>query len=328
VKVLLTGGAGFIGANLAHYWSSKYPADELVVLDALTYAGHRESIRDLETSPHFRFVHGDLRDREIVRAALSGVELVLHLAAESHNDRAIKEPMIFLETNVLGTGVLLEECRRQSISRFHHISTDEVFGTLPLGSPERFTEESVYRPRGPYPASKASADHLVRAWGETYGIPYSITNSGNNFGPYQFPEKLIPLSIVRLLRNQPIELYGDGQHVRDWIYVTDHCEAIDLVAHKGSLGATYLVSAENELSNRAVAERLLRLMGRDERSVRYIGDRPGHDRRYALDPHRLREDLGWRPRLDFDTALRTTVDWYRNHQAWWEPLVVAPGAAK
>jgi dTDP-glucose 4,6-dehydratase len=321
MKVLLTGGAGFIGANLAHYWTAHYPDDELVVYDALTYAGHRESIRDLEGLRGFRFVHGSITDRAATGAALENVDLVLHLAAESHNDRAIRDPLLFVRTNVLGTGVLLEECRRRDIARFHHVSTDEVFGMLPLDRPDRFTEDSPYRPRSPYPASKAAADHLVRAWGQTYGIRYTLSNSGNNLGPYQFPEKLIPLSIVRLLQGQTIQLYGDGRHVRDWIFVEDHCEAIDLIAHRGALGATYLVSAENELSNRAVAERLLRLFDRDERSIELVADRPGHDRRYALDPRRLREELGWRPLHDFDTALRQTVDWYRTHTSWWEPLL-------
>jgi dTDP-glucose 4,6-dehydratase len=328
VKVLLTGGAGFIGANLAHYWTSRHPDDELVVFDALTYAGNRESIRSLESRPGFRFVKGNIRDRSAIRDALAGVELVLHLAAESHNDRAIREPLLFLQTNVMGTGVLLEECRRQDTARFHHVSTDEVFGMLPLDTPERFTEDSPYRPRGPYPASKASGDHLVRAWGETYGIRFTISNSGNNLGPYQFPEKLIPLSIVRLLQGRTVQLYGDGRHVRDWIYVEDHCEAIDLIARGGTLGATYLVSAENEHSNRDVAERLVRLFGRDEHSIELIADRPGHDRRYALDPRRLHEELGWRPQHTFDAALQMTVDWYRTHASWWEPLLTTPGKAK
>lgn len=325
MKVLLTGGAGFIGANLAHYWTSQHPDDELVVFDALTYAGRRESILELEGRPGFQFVHGDIADRTTMRAALDDVDLVLHLAAESHNDRAIQDPMLFLRTNIFGTAALLEECRRRDIARFHHVSTDEVFGMLPLDQPDRFTEDSPYRPRGPYPASKAAADHLVRAWGETYGVRYTISNSGNNVGPYQFPEKLIPLSIVRLLRGQVIQLYGDGLHVRDWIYVVDHCEAIDAIAHRGINAATYLVSAENELSNLAVARRLLHLFNRGESDIEFIADRPGHDRRYALDPRRLREELGWRPRHAFDAALRSTVDWYRTHASWWEPLLGPQG---
>lgn len=325
MKVLVTGGAGFVGSNLAHYWIKNHPDDDIVIFDALTYAGRHESIEDLEGRPRFRFVQGDIRDSLAVRTALMDVDLVLHLAAESHNDRAIQDPMLFLQTNVIGTGTILEECRRQDIPRLHHVSTDEVFGTLALDQPERFTEDSPYRPRGPYPASKAAADHLIRAWGETYGLRYTISNCGNNFGPFQFPEKLIPLSIIRLLQNRPIQLYGDGQHIRDWIYVIDHCEAIDLIARKGTLGATYLVSAENELSNLAVARRLLKLFGKDEHSIKMIADRPGHDRRYALDPHRLREQLNWRPHYDFDMALNATVEWYRSHTAWWEPLVSAGG---
>ena len=326
MKVLLTGGAGFIGANLTHYWTSHYPEDELVILDALTYAGHRESIRELEGRPRYRFVQGDIGDREKVRALLDGTDLVLHLAAESHNDRAIRDPMRFLQTNVMGTAALLEECRRRDIPRFHHVSTDEVFGMLPLNTPDRFTEDSPYRPRGPYSASKAAGDHLVRAWGETYGLHYTISNCGNNLGPFQFPEKLIPLSIIRLLRGQKIQLYGDGRHVRDWIYVADHCEAVDQIAHRGTPSTTYLVSAENEVSNRDVALRLIRLFGRDEGWIEYVADRPGHDRRYALDPRRLRKDLGWHPKYGFDDALRATVEWYRAHQDWWEPLLHTPGA--
>ena len=328
MKVLLTGGAGFIGANLAHYWVTHYPDDELVVFDALTYAGHRESIAELDHHPKFRFIRGNIGDRAAVGAALEGVDLILHLAAESHNDRAIQHPLRFLETNVLGTGVLLEEARRRDIGRFHHVSTDEVFGMLSLDSPDRFNEESPYRPRGPYPASKAGADHLVRAWGETYGLRFTISNCGNNLGPYQFPEKLIPHSIVRLLQGQRLQLYGDGRHVRDWIFVQDHCEAIDLISHRGTVGSTYVVSAESELSNRDVAGRLVRLFGQDDHAIEFIADRPGHDRRYALDPRRLREELGWRPRQDFDTALRLTVDWYRSHTSWWQPLVDAGQAGE
>lgn len=319
--MLLTGGAGFIGSNLARYWVGEYPGDELVVLDALTYAGNRESIRDLEARANFRFIRADIRNRSAVRAALEGVDLVLHLAAESHNDRAIRDPMLFLETNVIGTASLLEECRIRDIARFHHVSTDEVFGTLPLDTPARFEEDSPYRPRSPYPASKAAADHLVRAWGETFGLRYTISNSGNNFGPFQFPEKLVPLSIIRLIRGRPIQLYGDGKHVRDWIYVIDHCRAIDRIAHGGRPGATYLVSAENQVSNREVGLQLLKIFGRDEAAIQCVNDRPGHDRRYALDPGRLKQELGWQPKFDFDTALRTTVDWYKTHSDWWLPLL-------
>ncbi len=323
MRVLVTGGAGFIGANLIRYWRQQHPTDELVVFDLLTYAGRRESLAELESDPQFRFIHGDITKLDDVRPAVKGIDLVLHLAAESHNDRAIKGPMRFVETNVLGTATMLEACRQANVKRFHHVSTDEVYGSLELSDLRRFTEDSPYRPRGPYSASKAGSDHLVRAWFETYGMPVTISNCGNNFGPFQFPEKLISLSITRLLRELPVQLYGDGHHVRDWIYVEDHCAAIDLIASKGELGSTYLVSAENERSNRQIAERLLRLCGRGPNEIEFIAERKGHDRRYALDPGRLKSELGWRPRNDFDEALHSTVDWYRAHESWWSPLLQA-----
>jgi dTDP-glucose 4,6-dehydratase len=321
VRVLVTGGAGFIGANLIRYWRQQHPADELVVFDLLTYAGRRESLAELESERGFRFIQGDVTKIEEVRRALEGVELVIHLAAESHNDRAIEDPTRFVQTNVLGTAVLLEACRHSGVKRFHHVSTDEVYGSLELSDPRRFTEDSPYRPRGPYSASKAGSDHLVRAWFETYGMPATISNCGNNFGPFQFPEKLIALSITRLLRGLPIQLYGDGRHVRDWIFVEDHCAAIDLIALRGEGGLTYLVSAENELSNLEIAARLLHLCGRGPQDLEFIADRKGHDRRYALDPRRLKSQLGWRSQHDFDSALRQTVEWYRTHESWWAPLV-------
>jgi dTDP-glucose 4,6-dehydratase len=255
-----------------------------------------------------------------VGAAVAGADLVVHLAAETHNDRAIVDPLRFVRTNVVGTGVLLEECRRADVARFHHVSTDEVFGSLPLDSASRFTESTPYGPRGPYSASKAGSDHLVRAWTETYGMKTTLSNCGNNFGPYQFPEKLIPLSIVRLMRGQKVPLYGDGRHVRDWIYVADHCEAVDLIAHRGRPGETYLVSAETEVSNRVLVEKLAVLFGRGPEAIEQVPDRPGHDRRYALDSSKLRNELGWAPRHTFGEALAATVAWYRANASWWEPL--------
>ena len=332
MKVVLTGGAGFIGSNLAHHWRKTHPADEVVVFDLLTYAGRRESISDLEEGG-LRFVRGDIADLAGVAPVVEGADLVVHLAAETHNDRAIADPTPFLRTNVVGTGVLLEACRRADVGRFHHVSTDEVFGSLALGTPERFTENSPYRPRGPYSASKAGSDHLVRAWAETYGMPVTISNCGNNFGPFQFPEKLIPRAIVRLTRGQRVPLFGDGQHVRDWIFVTDHCEALDQIVHHGRPGSTYLVSGENELSNRAIVDHLLTLFGRGPDAIERVADRPGHDRRYALDPGRLKSELGWSPRHAFSDALAETVEWYRSHPAWWEPISEAaessaPAAAR
>jgi dTDP-glucose 4,6-dehydratase len=326
VRVVITGGAGFIGSNLARRWVLGHPEDEVVVFDLLTYAGRRESLADLEGRPNFRFVRGDVASEEDVASVLHGTDLLLHLAAESHNDRAIADPGPFLRSNVMGTFTLLEAVRRLSVPRAHFVSTDEVFGALPLEDPRRFDESSPYRPRGPYSASKAAGDHLVRAWHTTYGLPVTLSNCSNNFGPYQFPEKFIPLSIVRLLRGGKVPLYGDGRYVRDWIYVEDHCRALELVARRGRMGRTYLISAENELANVDVAKKLLALFGKDERSLEHVPDRPGHDRRYALVPSPLREELGWAPEHDFDTALRHTVEWYRTHTGWWEPIL--PPAAR
>ncbi len=321
MKVVLTGGAGFIGSNLAHHWAARHPEDTVLVVDALTYAGRRESLADLNHRPGFSFLKGDITDPHVWDEALPGTDLVLHLAAETHNDRAIADPLVFVRTNVLGTAQLLEGCRRHDVPRLHHVSTDEVFGSLALDSPDRFDENSPYRPRGPYSASKASADHLVRAWSETYGLAYTLSNCGNNFGPFQHPEKFIPLAITRALRGGRIPLYGDGKNVRDWIYVIDHCEAVDLIAHRGQVGSTYLVSAENELSNLEVLRRLLALLGTDWKIVEHVTDRPGHDRRYALDPGRLKAELGWQPRFTFDEGLEATVEWYRAHETWWSPLL-------
>ncbi len=325
MKVALTGGAGFIGSNLAHYWRRVHPDDELVVVDALTYAGHRESIRDLETSRQFRFIRADLRDSSPLEEAVRGSDLLIHLAAETHNDRAVADPMPFVRTNVEGTAVLLEATRRLDIPRFHHVSTDEVFGSLPLGTPDRFDESSPYQPRSPYAASKAAGDHLVRAWNETYGLPVTLSNCSNNFGPFQHPEKLIPLAITRLLGGGKVPVYGDGLNVRDWIHVDDHCTAIDAVCHRGRIGTTYLVSAGCELPNLEVVRRILRQFGKGEDSIEYVKDRPGHDRRYALDSRRLRDELGWTPAHSFDEALSSTVEWYRSNAAWWQTLLPARG---
>jgi dTDP-glucose 4,6-dehydratase len=328
VKVVITGAAGFIGSNLSHYWRRLHPEDELVLVDALTYAGHRESIRDLESGTAVQFVRADLRDAPRVEEAVRGSDLIIHLAAETHNDRAVADPMPFVRTNVEGTAVLLEAARRLEIPRFHHVSTDEVFGSLPLDTSERFDERSPYQPRGPYSASKAAGDHLVRAWNATYGLPVTLSNCSNNFGPYQHPEKLIPLAITRLIAGEKVPLYGDGLNVRDWIHVDDHCTAIDAICHRGKLGTTYLVSAGWELPNVEVVRRILKCFGKGEESIEYVSDRPGHDRRYALDAHRLRTELGWRPERSFDEGLLSTVEWYRSNGSWWKAMVAAPGAAR
>lgn len=321
MNVVITGGAGFIGSNLTRHWVTRHPEDRVVVVDALTYAGRRESLSDLEGRPNYSLVVADIGDAAKMEAVLQDVDVVLNLAAESHNDRAIANPLPFVRTNVLGTAVLLEACRKRDVGRFHHVSTDEVYGSLALENPARFTEASPYRPRGPYSASKASSDHLVRAWTETYGLRTTISNCGNNFGPYQFPEKLIPLAITRLMRGANVPLYGDGRNVRDWIFVADHCDAIDLIAHRGVPGSTYLISAEHEVSNREVIDQLLKLFGRGPEAVEFVPDRLGHDRRYGLDARRIRQELGWTPKHDFSTALAQTVGWYRANAAWWEPLL-------
>jgi len=326
MKVVITGGAGFIGSNLVHYWTRQHPDDSVTVVDALTYAGRRASLSDLEGRRGFEFRVADIGDANAMREAVRDVELVLNLAAETHNDRAIVDPLPFARTNVLGTMVLLEACRKADVGRFHHVSTDEVYGSLALDDPARFTENTPYSPRGPYSASKASSDHLVRAWHETYGLNATISNCGNNFGPYQHPEKLIPLAITHLIRGARVPIYGDGKNVRDWIYVEDHCSALDLIAHRGANGATYLVSAENELSNRELVTKLAAHFGKGPEVLESVTDRAGHDRRYALDPGKLRSELGWRPRVAFEDALGRTVAWYRENPSWWTPLLSPEGS--
>lgn len=326
MRVVITGAAGFIGANLVHHWRRSRPADAIVAYDALTYAGRRESLPQAERAGHFEFVHGDVGDAPRLTAALQGADLVIHLAAESHNDRAVVDPERFLRTNVVGTSTLLEVARHLDLPRLHHVSTDEVFGSLELDTSKRFTEESPYRPRGPYAATKAASDLLVQAWGATYGMRATISNCGNNFGPYQFPEKLIARAIVRLIRGETVPLYGDGRHVRDWIYVADHCTALETVALHGRPGRTYLVGAENERSNTEVIHRLLEEFGRGEESVVSVADRPGHDRRYAIDPRRIQEELGWKAQFHFEAALHETANWYRTHPDWWTPLLAEASA--
>jgi dTDP-glucose 4,6-dehydratase len=328
VRVVITGGAGFIGSRLVHLWSAAHPDDSLVVLDALTYAGHRESLSELEENRRFQFVLGDICDAPRVRDVLRGADFVIHLAAETHNDRAIEDPRPFVRTNVEGTATLLEACRKLDVPRFHHVSTDEVFGSLPLEGSDKFRETTPYAPRSPYAASKAAADHLVRAWFETYGLPVTLSNCSNNFGPYQQPEKLIPLAITRLMRGQRVPLYGDGRNVRDWIFVDDHCSALDLIAHAGRVGCTYLVSAGMELANIDVVRRILRHVDKGEEAIQFVKDRPGHDRRYALDSSLLRSELGWTPSHDFDSALAMTIQWYRENERWWRPLVSDPTPAR
>jgi dTDP-glucose 4,6-dehydratase len=319
--LLVTGGAGFIGSNFVHYWLRQHPEDKLINLDALTYAGSLESIRDCESNPNYTFIRGSINDKELVNRIMVDVDMVVHFAAESHVDRSILNPNIFLETNVLGTHVLLEAALRHQVERFHHISTDEVFGSLELNSQTKFDEHTPYDPRSPYSASKAASDHLVRAYGETFGLPFTITNCSNNYGEFHFPEKLFPLAITNLIDNQPIPVYGDGLNVRDWLYVQDHCRAIEAVLERGTTGSTYLVGGLNkDVSNLEIVHILLKLMNKSEDLITFVSDRAGHDRRYAVDWSKIQTELGWTPTVTLEEGLAKTIEWYTTHESWWRPL--------
>jgi len=321
MRILVTGGAGFIGSNFVRFWLDRHPDDHVVVLDLLTYAGNRASLEDVEE--RFVFVEGDIGDRELAERVLRDeeVDTIVNFAAESHNSLAVVDPGRFFRTNVLGTQTLLEAARTTGgIRRFHHISTCEVYGDLPLDTDEVFTEESPYRPRTPYNASKASADHAVRAYSETYGLPVTITNCSNNYGPYQFPEKVIPLFVTNALDDQPLPLYASTQNQREWLHALDHCRAIELVLEKGAEGATYNVGSGVEKSIEEIADAVLELTGKPSDLKTIVPDRPGHDRRYLLDSSRLRGELAWEPEIDFERGLTETVAWYAEHRDWWEPL--------
>jgi dTDP-glucose 4,6-dehydratase len=321
MRLLVTGAAGFIGSNFAHYWREQHRDDHIVALDLLTYAGNRESLEDVEQQ--IDFVEGDIADLELCRRLLEqyDIEAVVNFAAESHNSLAVVDPRRFFRTNVLGTQTLLEAAREVGgLERFHHVSTCEVYGDLPLDTDEMFTEESPYRPRTPYNASKAAADHAVRAYHETFDVPISITNCSNNYGPYQFPEKVIPLFVSNALDDQPLPMYASTQNKREWLHVGDHCRAIDLVLHADRVGETYNVGSGVEASIEEIADKVLELTGKPESLKTIVPDRPGHDRRYLLDSSKLRRDLGWEPTIDWDEGLRDTVEWYAENREWWEPL--------
>jgi dTDP-glucose 4,6-dehydratase len=337
-RLLITGGAGFIGSNFVHHWCEHYKSDRVVVLDALTYAGNRNTLKELEGLENFRFVQGDICDRALVDTLLSeeAIDTVAHFAAESHVDRSILGPDAFVRTNVVGTFTLLESFRNhwarrggKNSDRFLHVSTDEVYGTLgPDDHP--FTETTPYAPNSPYSASKAGSDHLARAYYHTYGVPTIITNCSNNYGPYHFPEKLIPLMCINILLGKPLPVYGDGQNIRDWLYVRDHCSALDVVIHKGVPGETYNVGGNNEVKNLDLVHMLCDLM--DELApnlpvkpakelITFVKDRPGHDRRYAIDATKIKTELGWSPSVTVEEGLRQTIKWYLTHEDWWRPLL-------
>lgn len=321
MKLLVTGGAGFIGSNFIRYWLKKHPEDKVVNLDKLTYAGHLSSTKDFSNSKNYKFLKGDICDPRVVEKAMKGLDWVINFAAETHVDRSIVGPKAFIQTNIVGTQVLLDAAVKHKIRRFHQISTDEVFGSLPLDSEEKFTEETCYDPRSPYSASKAASDHLVRAYHETYGLEVTITNTSNNYGPYQDPEKFLARAITNLMDNKSVMIYGDGKYVRDWLYVKDHCRAIDRVLNKGKVGETYLVGGlTKDINNLQVAKKLLKIFGKDESNIKFVKNRPGHDRRYAVDWTKINKELGWKPKHDFDNYLGKTVKWYEENEWWWRPL--------
>lgn len=339
-RLIVTGGAGFIGSNFVRHWCDRYPGDLIIVLDALTYAGNRANIEDLETTGKLRFVQGDICDRALVKTLLEeeAIDTIAHFAAESHVDRSILAPDAFIQTNVMGTFTLLDAFRHYWVAqtkpahyRFLHVSTDEVYGSLAPDDPA-FCETTPYAPNSPYSASKAGSDHLVRAYHHTYGLPTLVTNCSNNYGPYHFPEKLIPLMCINILLGKPLPVYGDGQNIRDWLYVGDHCTALEQVIHQGKPGETYNVGGNNEVKNIDLVHLLCNLMDElasdlpirpSHQLITFVKDRPGHDRRYAINASKMRSQLGWSPSVTVEEGLRKTVQWYLSHPEWWQPLLSA-----
>ena len=321
MKLLVTGGAGFIGSNYIYYWLEHHPSDHIINLDALTYAGNLENLRAVENNPNYTFIHGDICDPKIVNQAVQDVDIIVHFAAETHVDRSILGPQAFIKTNVEGTLNLLEAAKINN-TRFHHVSTDEVFGSIEIDSNYKFSESTNYDPSSPYSASKAGSDHLVRAYHRTYGLPITISNTSNNFGPYCFPEKFIPLTIINALQGKPIPIYGQGNQVRDWLYVADHCLGIDLILSRGKIGETYLIGGQTEdITNLEVAQLILHILGKDQSFIEHVKDRPGHDIRYAVDWSKAKQELGYMPRHDFQTRLESTVKWYVDNKDWWQSII-------
>ena len=324
MKIIVTGGAGFIGSNFVYYELNNHPDDEIICLDALTYAGNMETLAGALENPKFKFVKGDIADRKLVYDlfAAEKPDVIVNFAAESHVDRSIENPEIFLQTNIIGTSVLLDACRKYGIGRYHQVSTDEVYGDLPLDRPDLFfTETTPLHTSSPYSSSKASADLLVQAYHRTYGVPVTISRCSNNYGPYHFPEKLIPLMIINALHGKKLPVYGTGENVRDWLYVEDHCSAIDLVIRKGTVGEVYNIGGHNEHTNLEVVKIILQKLGKSEELIEFVKDRPGHDKRYAIDPAKIHRELGWLPATKFADGIEKTIDWYLNHKDWWEKII-------
>jgi len=319
MRILVTGGAGFIGSNFIRYWLKNNPDDSIVNLDLLTYAGNIENLRDIENNPHYRFVQGDICDTTLVDSLVKDINLIIHFAAESHVDRSIENSADFIRTNVEGTRVLLDAARKNGNIRFHHVSTDEVFGALRMEDAP-FSETTPYDPRSPYSASKASSDHLVRAYFHTHNLPVTISNCSNNYGHYQFPEKLIPLFVTNLIEGKKVTVYGEGKNVRDWIHVDDHNAGVEAIIKRGKIGETYCLGGNGEMANIDITKKILELMGFGEDKIEYVTDRKGHDLRYAIDFTKAKRELGWEPVIDFEEGLRETVEWYKKNEEWWRKL--------
>ncbi len=324
MTVIVTGGAGFIGSNFIYYMMNNHPKYRIICVDSLTYAGNPNNLKAIANKPNFRFCRTDITDREAVYRIFEEEkpDIIVNFAAESHVDRSVSDPTVFLTTNVIGTSVLMDACRRDGIKRFHQVSTDEVYGDLPLDRPELFfTENTPLRTSSPYSASKASADLLVMAYHRTYGLPVTISRCSNNYGPYQFPEKLIPLMTVNALENKPLPVYGNGENIRDWLYVEDHCKAIDLIISKGRAGEIYNVGGHNEMKNIDIVKTILSVLGKSDELITYVEDRKGHDLRYAVDPSKIEHELGWEPEKDFSEGIKETVKWYLDNRNWWEDIL-------
>lgn len=324
MKIIVTGGAGFIGGNFTHYMLNKYSDYKIICVDALTYAGNMETLEPAVNNPNFTFYKIDISDREAVfnMFEVEMPDIVVNFAAESHVDRSIENPGVFLTTNVMGTGVLLDACRKYGIKRYHQVSTDEVYGDLPLDRLDLFfTEETPLHTSSPYSASKASADLLVGAYYRTFKVPVTISRCSNNYGPYHFPEKLIPLMIANALNNKELPVYGTGENIRDWLYVEDHCRAIDLIIHKGKVGEVYNIGGHNERTNLEVVKTILKELEKSEELIKFVGDRAGHDMRYAIDPTKIHNELGWLPTTTFDDGIKKTIKWYLDNRTWWENII-------
>lgn len=324
MKLIVTGGAGFIGGNFVHYMLQEHPGDQIICLDKLTYAGNLSTLADVMDHPNFQFVKMDICDRDSVYGLFEKEkpDVVINFAAESHVDRSIENPEIFLQTNIIGTSVLMDACRKYGIQRYHQVSTDEVYGDLPLDRPDLFfTEETPIHTSSPYSSSKAGADLLVMAYYRTYGLPVTISRCSNNYGPYHFPEKLIPMMIINALHDRPLPIYGDGLNVRDWLYVEDHCRAIDLIIRKGKVGEVYNVGGHNEMRNIDIVKLICQELGKPESLITHVTDRKGHDRRYAIDPEKIHRELGWLPETKFADGIKKTIQWYLTHQKWWEDII-------